>query len=422
MSKLGRAGARTPKFSIERVAWRDVSLGSVALVNGKRMRLTLGVGSGLSLRQGDDSGTVWAIADRGPNLKVKTAVARYGLTKLQRLSKFDGGKLMPRPDLGPTLCELKLESGKLKLVRQIRLRSPNGKPVSGLPALAGTGMEPAFDLNGKALGVDPSGADTEGVVALSDGTFWIAEEFGPSLLHVDADGQVLKRWVPRGIEKALTKADPPAKPVLPALASRRRLNRGFEALAISDDERWLYLIFQSPLAHPDVVAFERARHVRVWKLDLERSAVAARFLYPLDKPSSFARDRAKGDVDRSDIKVSEATAIGADKLLVLERISCTTKIYRVALDAKHALPARHLNARTRPTLEQLSASDDLPSKIPVLSKSLVMSSDEISELPPDLEGMVVLSPTELLLVNDNDFSVEGSRTQFWRLKFGAKLF
>jgi hypothetical protein len=241
-------------------------------------------------------------------------------------------------------------------------------------------------------------------------------------LHVGADGWVLRRWVPRGIETALKKADYPVKAILPPIAARRRLNRGFEALAISPDERWLYLMFQSPLAHPNVAAFKKARHVRVWKLDLKSGVLAAQFLYPLDRPKSIKRDEAKGDVDRSDIKVSEATTIGKDELLVLERISHTTKIYRVTLDSRHALPKQHLNLRTRPTLEQLSADDSLPDSIAVLSKRLVLSSDDAPDLPADMEGMVVLSPSELLLVNDNDFSVEGARTQFWRAKLEKKLF
>ena len=46
----------------------------------------------------------------------------------------------------------------------------------------------------------------------------------------------------------------------------------------------------------------------------------------------------------------------------------------------------------------------------------MLSTDDAPELDRDVEGMVVLSPHELLLVNDNDFSVEGARTRFWRLK------
>ena len=157
MAKANGAKRGGPLFSVEPVAWRDISLGAVALKNGKRMRLTLGVGSGLALRSGDPDGTIWAIADRGPNLKVETAIARYGLTHLQHLAKLDGAKLMPRPDFGPTLCELKLKNGAVTLVRQIPVRSRGGKAISGLPALSGNGMEPAFDLDGNELGVDPSG-------------------------------------------------------------------------------------------------------------------------------------------------------------------------------------------------------------------------------------------------------------------------
>jgi hypothetical protein len=54
---------------------------------------------------------------------------------------------------------------------------------------------------------------------------------------VGADGRVRERWNPG---------------TLPAIAGKRQLNRGFEAIALSPDESWLYLAFQSPLAHPDV--------------------------------------------------------------------------------------------------------------------------------------------------------------------------
>jgi hypothetical protein len=77
---------------------------------------------------------------------------------------------MPRPDIGPMLCELKLTAGTMTLVRKLPLRGGSGTAISGLPALSGNGAEPAFDLDGKELGVDPSGADTEGLIALSDGT------------------------------------------------------------------------------------------------------------------------------------------------------------------------------------------------------------------------------------------------------------
>ena len=110
------------------MAWRDVSLGVIALANGKRMRLTLGLGSGLSQRPGEPKGTFWTIADRGPNLKIKPAIERYGLEHLKRLKKVDGAKIMPRPDIGPTICQLRLDGDTVRLVRQIPLRG-SGDPI-----------------------------------------------------------------------------------------------------------------------------------------------------------------------------------------------------------------------------------------------------------------------------------------------------
>ena len=287
-----------PNFSAQQLAWRDISLGVTNLANGHRMRLTLGLGSGLSRRSGEPKGTIWAIADRGPNLKIKSAIKRYGLDHLRPLAKVDGAKVMPRPDIGPTICQLRLHGNTVNLIRRIPLRGASGRAISGLPIPSGAAdVEPAFDLKGAPLGIDPSGADTEAIVALSDGTFWVGDEYGPSLMHIGPEGQVLQRWVPKGLEKSLKGADYVVKGVLPAIALRRRVNRGFEALAASPDERWLYVVFQSPLAHPGVASFKRGRHVRIWKLDTITGAVAAQFLYPLDEPASFQGDQAAGEVE-----------------------------------------------------------------------------------------------------------------------------
>ena len=150
-----------PKFTAQRLAWRDVSLGVIALANGKRMRLTLGLGSGLSQRPGEPKGTFWAIADHGPNLKIKPASERYGLEHLKPLKNADDAKVMPRPDIGPTICQVRLDGDTVRLGRQIPLRGVSRRAISGLPIPAGAAdIEPAFDLNGETLGSDPSGADT----------------------------------------------------------------------------------------------------------------------------------------------------------------------------------------------------------------------------------------------------------------------
>ena len=40
---------------------------------------------------------------------------------------------------------------------------------------------------------DPYGYDSEGLVALPDGTFWVSDEYGPYITHFDANGYELGR-------------------------------------------------------------------------------------------------------------------------------------------------------------------------------------------------------------------------------------
>jgi hypothetical protein len=370
------------------------------------MVLSASFGSGLARRPGDPPDIVWGVGDRGPNLKVKVALKRYGLEHLRALQEAEGAKLMPRPDIGPTLAELRVLEDRVELVRTIRLTNEDGTLVSGIPTPGGehAKCEPALSLEGEALQPDPQGADTEGIAALADGSFFIGDEYGPSLLKVSADGRVDTRWSPG---------------ILPRIAGKRQLNRGFEAISLTPDEQWLYLSFQSPLAHPDEEAHEAARHVRVWKLDAGTGEVAAQHLYALDLPETFRRDCDKGEFGRSDIKVSEIIAETEGRLLVLERGSETTKIYRVNLDASRVIPAEHLHVSTRPTIEEMSGEGR---ELPELSKELLLSTDDHPEMAADLEGMVILSPTELLIVSDNDFGVEGAETSFWRVRFEEPVF
>lgn len=404
-------------WTAERLEWADEPLGEIELPK-RAMRFRSGFGSGLSRRADDPPGIVWAVGDRGPNIKVKTAVKLYGLDRLEPLRSEEGAKIMPRLDLGPALAELRVAGGRVELVRSLRIADSEGRPVSGLPVPGGphTRCEPAFDLAGEPLDPDPSGLDTEGIAALPDGGFWVGDEFGPSLVRLDSDGRVVKRLVPEGV--VLEGAAYPVEARLPALAARRQLNRGFEALALSPDGAWLYLAFQSPLAHPDEAAHERARHVRLWRLDAATGALAAEYLYPLDPPDTFRRD---GPLEWSDLKVSELCWAGPDTLLVLERGSKTTKIYRVTLSERFELDSSHLDPATRPTVEQLSARDGGPG-LPVLAKRLLLTTDDAPDIAADLEGMAILSECELLLVNDNDFGVEGAETGFWRVRFDEPVF
>ena len=56
-----------------------------------------------------------------------------------------------------------------------------------------------------------------------------------------------------------------------------------------------------------------------------------------------------------------------------------------------------------------------------LAKTLLLDTDEAEEICGDLEGANPIGPGEMLLVNDNDFGVEGVETQFLRVSFDRPI-
>ncbi|TVV76916.1 esterase-like activity of phytase family protein [Sphingomonas solaris] len=403
------------KARVTELAYSDEELACLDLPGGK-LRVTRGIGSGLTRRAGDADGIVWAVGDRGPNLKLPLAIERYGLDHLAAHTGKSGAKLMPYPSIGPAIVELHVGDRHVTAIRTLALRDVAGTALSGLPP-AGTdarAAEPALDLNGEVLPPDPGGADTEGLTGTPDGGFWVGEEYGPSLLRLDPDGSVRVRWVPAGTEASFAGANYPVVGALPQLAAYRRLNRGFEGLTLSMDGQRLHVAFQSPLAHPDEHAGDHARHVRLWTLDTTTGALLTEHLYPLDKPKSFLRDNALSDVDRADVKLCDVAMLDANTLIVLERISATAKLYLTRLDPERALAPKWSDPATRPTIEELSAGD--APGFPCLDKHLLFSTDDHPEISPDLEGLTLLDERTILLVNDNDFGIEGVPTRFWRVE------
>lgn len=75
-----------------------------------------------------------------------------------------------------------------------------------------------------------------------DGTFWLADEYGPSLFHVSQHGQVLERVVPKNY---LNTDNRHILARLPEVLNSRKANRGFEAITYYNGS--LYAFLQSPL-------------------------------------------------------------------------------------------------------------------------------------------------------------------------------
>jgi hypothetical protein len=160
--------------TVERMVWTDPVIADVPVPTGK-LTLRSGFGSGLGRRPSDPADTFWAIGDRGPNLKVAAAIKRYGLVHLEPLRSVAGAKVMPRPDIGPAIAQFRIVGDEVKLVRELRLTTEDGMPISGLahPGSDALLSEPVFDLSGAPLA--PSGSGTNSVrhwcASISTGTW-----------------------------------------------------------------------------------------------------------------------------------------------------------------------------------------------------------------------------------------------------------
>jgi hypothetical protein len=257
-------------------------------------------------------------------------------------------------------------------------------------------------------------------VRLKDGTFWIGEEYGPSLVHVAADGKIIERLVPQGLEGDLSGATYTVTGALPAILMKRQLNRGIEGIAVAPDESALYAIVQNPLANPDADAYKKASATRILKLDLKSRQVVGEYVYTLDPAESFKNDKSD---KQSDVRISELTAVGVDQLIVLERIAKTTKLHAIDLSAAtNILGTDWDKVETSPSLEQIAAADLAAKGITPVSKRLWLDSSTYPELPEKVEGVAIVDGKELVLINDDDFGIEGAKTRIVRLTMPSAAF
>ena len=402
------------------LAYQDQPLATATFANGKTMALTIGIGSGAF---GDRTGTMWTITDRGPNIDCGEAQELIGLDETALCGGNKKAKIFPVPSFTPTIYKLTIgDDGRASIAQAIALKGRSGAALSGLSnPLQATTTEGAYDAAGKALTLTPNGFDSEALVRLSDGSFWLSEEYGGSIAHVAADGTVMTRYVPAGLEQDYAGADYEVKGALPALVMMRNLNRGIESLAISADEKTLWFAMQSPLANPDADAYKSSRNVRLFAFDIASERVTGEWLYPLDLPETFGKDNAKKKRKQSDVKVSELAALPDGSLLVLERISKTTKFYRVRPDAGSIMPAAFDDKATSPSLEQLDPDAAKAAGAPVLEKTLVLDTDTAEGMPSKIEGIALVSDRDMILINDNDFGIADDRTEIVRITFPAPL-
>lgn len=229
--------------------------------------------------------------------------------------------------------------------------------------------------------------DVESLVLAKDGSFWIGEEFGPFLLHADADGALLEAPVqlPGGLRS-------PQSPYLEEGETPSvRASKGFEALAASPNGKILHPILEGYLPGE-----EDQHRVEVLEFDVRRRAYTdRRWTYRTDLPGNL---------------VGDAFALDPHRLLILERDdvwgpdAVTKKVYRVDL--------RRTDADG--TLEKTLVIDLLaipnPDGIGLAADPGAYGVGETFSFPmQSVETVVLLEDGRLLIANDNNYPSNDAR-------------
>jgi len=410
---------------------------TLAASAGAEPAVMLGGISDLFVQAADPEGAsvrrrAWVVTDRGPN----------GITRVDGREQ----RTLAAPSFTPRILEASIEWDPrhprqlaVALTGTLPLRDLSGRPVSGRPN--GLGNDPSvIDPQGRvAIAPHVDGVDTEGVVRTRGGTFWLAEEYRPSLVAADGDGTLRRRFVPAGV--SLPGAGVEIVDSLPAVYAQRRDNRGFEALAIAPDESRLFALLQSPLDGADPAESRRLGNVRLLAFEPASGRPVAEYLYRLGDPED--RGYRKGKAAPDDGKLCAMAALGATTLLVLEQAGGgVARLYRVELDdGTDTLP--HTIAGDAPpleTLENLKKADirpvaktlvaDLEPLLPAMRRAAVGEPEkrDASNAPLKIEGLAVLDDRHVALVNDDDFGVREdaaddpwARTCLWVVRLPHRL-
>jgi predicted extracellular nuclease/2',3'-cyclic-nucleotide 2'-phosphodiesterase (5'-nucleotidase family)/Ca2+-binding RTX toxin-like protein len=371
--------------------------------NGQQ--ISLGGFSGLYFQGVAENGNLKFVTntDRGPNGDPTGANRPFYLPNFQ-------------PEI--VSFELNRATGEITITNRTGLFRPDGTtPLTGLPNLQaganGTAYtdEIAVDLNGNVLPNDPLGADLEGIAVAANGDYWMVDEYRPAIYHFDVNGKLLDRFIPQGTATA-PNPDAPAgsfgTEALPAVYAQRRNNRGFEAVALEGNK--LYAFIQSAIDNPDNAGdttSRNSRNLRILEFDIASKAVTGEYIYLLDNIS--ASGNAKTD------KLGDAVSLGNGKFAVVERDDLATSasnklIYQIDLGAAtNIYNASFTFPAGKTAIEQLTPAELASAGINVVSKSLIANAAQYGYTGVEkLEGLALIGPNQLALINDNDFNVSGN--------------
>jgi hypothetical protein len=318
--------------------------------------------------------TIWSITDRGPNGEDFKKNAKSYRPFLE-------------PTFSPTISQIKIlnKENTATVIKSIRLRKADGKPLSGLPNVDPGKTTKRFDEipvdeNNKLLLFDPAGMDTEGLVCMGAQGFYVSEEYGPSIAKFNLDGDLVYRWSPKESNKKWTSLRSGQRD-LPGFLAKRTMNRGFEAATRMKNGNIIFIL-QSEI---DKKSDRNLVPILEWNPQDEKSV--ALYYYELDSQGG---------------KIGAATMSPSGEILVLEQNGLTgPKAWQKVFSIELSKAQNFLSEANKKLYDWAPPTNVIPAK---KSELIDLSNLGLSAFEK-LEGMTMNSHGEIYIANDTDFNV-----------------
>ncbi len=284
----------------------------------------------------------------------------------------------------------------------INLRDPHDK--LGFEIIAGMNFYPN---GGNNIPVDPTiqvgrlltGADfdIESVRRDRRGHFWFGEEFGPFLVETDLRGRVVHREIrtpniaPPGSTAAGPEVRSPQNPYLSTDTPNLGSSRGFEGMAINPAGTKLYTLLEGTVTGDDDINGTVGKNLRIDEFDLKtRTYTGNNWLYQLEADGT---------------NIGDMTAINEHQFLVIERNGATatgggTPFKKIFLaDSRGVANGGFVHKTELVDLMNIRDPHDLNG-----DGSTTFTFPFVT-----IESVLILDPSTLLVINDNNYPGTGGR-------------
>jgi hypothetical protein len=264
-------------------------------------------------------------------------------------------------------------SGTVSVGDYIQLHDPDHK----VPFAIVQASDPQRPLTGADF-------DIESVRKVKDGSLWFGEEFGPFLLHTDAEGKVLDA------PTALAGVQSPDNPFLNGATPTLGSSRGFEGMAMAVNGKTLYPMLEGAVAGDAPITR------RIYEFDVRSKA--------------YTGQSWKYRVDQAANSIGDFTQLDEDHFLVIERDpnqgsrAAQKSIYEVDLHDVGAdgYLVKHL------AVDLMSIADpagiSLPGRPGDIGLGTTFSMPFVT-----IESVLPLDDNRLLVINDNNYPFSTGR-------------